>query len=101
MSRRARLFTLMLASLLTQAPCRAQSAPAGAQGLKTAAEASDFKSTTRHRDLLEFLDACAAGAPHLRRLDFGSTVEGRPLAAAIVARSLHTCAHGVGAKLPN
>src|SRR5262245_3348200 len=52
----------------------------------TAAERAEFRQTARHAEVLDFIDQLAKRAPHVRRVDVGTTVEGRPLAAAIVAQ---------------
>ncbi len=52
----------------------------------TVAEQSDFRATSRSAEVLEFIDRLAEKCPHVRRIDFGKTVEGRPMAAAVVAQ---------------
>lgn len=53
---------------------------------RTVAEESDFRATSRSDQVQQFIDALAARAPHVRRLDFGKTVEGRSLTATIIAQ---------------
>ncbi len=53
--------------------------------LKTVAESSGFQATSRSDEVVRFVDACAQ-AGHVTRYDFGHSIEGRPLVAAVVAR---------------
>jgi dipeptidyl-peptidase 4 len=53
---------------------------------RTVAEQSDFRATSRSDQVQQFIDALTARAPHVRRLDFGKTVEGRSLTATIIAQ---------------
>jgi dipeptidyl aminopeptidase/acylaminoacyl peptidase len=53
-------------------------------GLKTVAESSDYQATSRSSEVVEFVDVCAT-VPHIQRFDFGTTVEGKPMVAAVVA----------------
>jgi hypothetical protein len=46
---------------------------------RTVAETSQYQATARHADVLQFVDALDQRADHVRRLDFGASVEGRPL----------------------
>ncbi len=52
----------------------------------TVAEQSDFKATSRSRDVVQFVQKLTRQAGHIRRQDFGKTVEGRPMVAAIAAQ---------------
>ena len=52
----------------------------------TVAEQSEFRATSRSEQVVEFIDRVAARASHVRRIDFGKTVEGRPLVSAVVAQ---------------
>ncbi len=54
--------------------------------LLTVAEKSDYQATCSFQDVADFVDACAARASHVTRLDFGQSVEGRPMISAVVAR---------------
>jgi Zinc carboxypeptidase len=55
--------------------------------MRTAPEKSAFRETTRYADVLRFMEAAAAAAPQLIRLDtFGYTFEGRALPLAVVGR---------------
>lgn len=51
---------------------------------QTAAESSQYKKTARHRDVLKDIDHWSKYR-HVDRINFGKTIEGRPLAAAVVA----------------
>jgi dipeptidyl-peptidase 4 len=53
---------------------------------RTVAETSQYQATARHADVLQFVDALDQRADHVRRLDFGASVEGRPLIAAVAAQ---------------
>ena len=53
--------------------------------LQTVAEKSDYKATSKFVDVVEFVDTCASHASHVTRYDFGKSVEGRPMVAAVVA----------------
>lgn len=52
---------------------------------KTVAESSDFKATSRSAEVETFIQACDDHAPHISSFQFGETVEGRPMTAAVVA----------------
>ncbi|MDF1660612.1 MAG: M14 family metallopeptidase, partial [Planctomycetota bacterium] len=51
----------------------------------TAAEASHYEKTASHSEVLADIDHWAHHR-HIDRVDFGKTIEGRPLAAAVVAK---------------
>jgi hypothetical protein len=53
---------------------------------ETVAEQSQFRATSRSDQVIAYLDELVQRAPHIRRVDFGSTPEGRPLVAAVVAQ---------------
>lgn len=65
--------------LLLLAQAAASADPAHAQDLRTRAEATDFRETSRYADVVEVVDALVARSEALHRLDFGYTVEGRRL----------------------
>lgn len=54
--------------------------------LLTVAERSGYKATARSAEVVQFIDQVARRAAHVRRIDFGKTVEGRPMVAAVVAQ---------------
>lgn len=56
--------------------------------LITVAEKSQFKSTSRSEEVVEFIKACDAKADWVSFFEFGKTVEGRPLAAALVGQNV-------------
>lgn len=66
-------------------PCWAQVEEAQ---LLTVAESSQFKSTSRFDEVVAFVDRCAREAAHVQRIDFGETVEGRPMVAAVIGNPL-------------
>ncbi|HYO66507.1 MAG TPA: M14 family zinc carboxypeptidase, partial [Archangium sp.] len=53
--------------------------------LLTRAEASNYKETSRHADVLAFVDELCRRTKLARRVDFGQSGEGQPLAALIVS----------------
>ena len=53
--------------------------------LRTVAEQSDYRSTASSAFVVEFLDAVSRQAEHIRRFQFGTTVQGRAMMAASVA----------------
>lgn len=59
--------------------------PAVAFAQRTVAESSDYKSTSRHADVVAFCDALASRSPNVKRLDIGASKEGRPLPLLVLA----------------
>ena len=55
----------------------------------TVAESSEFQSTSKSSEVIEFIDACAKKAGHVSRFDWGETVEGKALVGAMVAREAY------------
>ncbi|MEM7457223.1 MAG: M14 family zinc carboxypeptidase [Planctomycetota bacterium] len=55
------------------------------EDLLTVAEDSNFESTATSAEVVEFVEACASAAPHVRKHVFGQTVEGRDMVAAVVS----------------
>lgn len=53
--------------------------PPALAALQTAAERSGFTETTRHAEVVAFVDALAAASPAIHRTDFGQSGEGRAL----------------------
>ncbi|OJT16252.1 hypothetical protein BO221_51095 [Archangium sp. Cb G35] len=53
--------------------------------LLTRAEASNYKETSRHADVLAFVDELCRRTKLAKRVDFGQSGEGQPLAALIVS----------------
>jgi hypothetical protein len=79
------LFALLLALPSGALPTGGALPPAGlaaADTLLTTAEASGFRATTRHADVLAFLDALAGERVHVTT--FGESYEGRALPLAVV-----------------
>jgi hypothetical protein len=57
--------------------------------MRTAPEKTAFRETTRHADVIRFVEAAARAAPQLIRMDtMGYTLEGRIIPLAIVGRGL-------------
>jgi hypothetical protein len=52
--------------------------------LKTRAESSEFKETSRYDDVVSFMQAVAKASPKVRLTTFGKTFEGRALPLAVV-----------------
>lgn len=76
-------------SLLHAALLLLLAAPAAAQEpsrLLTAPERTDHRETTRHADVLAFMEAAAAASPHIHLTTFGYSWEGRSLPLAVVGR---------------
>ncbi len=57
----------------------------GTSELLTVAEKSEYEATSRFQDVADFVDVCAKRADHVTRLDFGKSVESRPMISAVVA----------------
>ncbi|HVG57928.1 MAG TPA: M14 family metallopeptidase [Hyalangium sp.] len=53
--------------------------------LLTRAEASNYKETSRHSDVLAFVDALCQQTKLAKRVDFGKSGEGQPLVALVVS----------------
>ncbi len=53
--------------------------------LLTRAEASNYKETSRHADVLAFVDELSRRTKLVKRVDFGQSGEGQPMAALIVS----------------
>ncbi|MBU8894197.1 hypothetical protein KRR26_01200 [Corallococcus sp. M34] len=53
--------------------------------LRTRAEASKYKETSRHADVLAFVDGLCLQTKLARRVDFGRSGEGQPLVALILS----------------
>ncbi|HEX2454610.1 MAG TPA: M14 family metallopeptidase [Vicinamibacterales bacterium] len=83
---RAVISAVALVFLLHAPSLDAQSTGAGSLAdLKTRAESSDFKETSRYDDVMAFMTAVQKAAPKLVHLTtFGKTVEGRALPLAVL-----------------
>lgn len=64
--------------------------PATTDPFLTVAESSAYTATSRFDDVVAFIDRCARQSEHVQRIDFGETVEGRPMVAAVVGNPLPT-----------
>ena len=56
------------------------------QDPQTVAESSDFKSTSRSAEVVQFVETCADKADHVTRFKWGTTVEGREMVGAVVSK---------------
>src|SRR5262245_47256957 len=73
---------------LAQQPQQAPPGPTLAT-LKTTAEASDYKSTSTHEDVVKFMQTVATLAPTLVHYSvYGTTYEGRPMPLAVVGTGI-------------
>jgi len=79
------LTTLLSVLLLVspQAPDEASPQPLGA--LLTVAEASNYRFTASHQDVIDLMDSLAASSPLATRAEMGRTSEGREIPLLIVA----------------
>lgn len=66
----------------------AQLKPSPLAGLKTTAEASDFKSTSSYDDVVKFMKAVDEASPNVFYTTYGTTFEGRAMPAAVVGTGL-------------
>ncbi len=89
------VLTMVSALLLGAAGVRGQAAAAARQGgtppraqndaLRTVAEKTEFKQTSRYEDVVRLMEAAQRAAPALLRMDtFGYTFEGRALPLMVV-----------------
>jgi hypothetical protein len=60
----------------------------GLADLKTTAEASDYKSTSTHEDVVKFMQAVDAASPLIHYTTYGTTHEGRAMPLAVVGTGL-------------
>ncbi len=82
--RYARIANSVLASLLLMIAAPSLNARQSIAELQTIAESSDYQATSMSSDVVQFVDVCAS-AEHVNRLDFGTTFDGKPMVAAVVA----------------
>jgi hypothetical protein len=67
-------------------PIAAQDRPAVPPELLTVAEKSEFTATSTSQEVEEFLAKCDKLSTQIRCVEFGRTVEGKPMTAAILAK---------------
>ena len=85
------IFLLVLGMLMADSPANAfgnpktQDNPLRTEQPQTVAESSDFKSTSTSAQVIEFINACAGQAKHVNKFSFGTTVEGRDMAAVAIS----------------
>ena len=86
MSRRPRptFLPLLGAAALALAPRAAAQGDAAA--LRTRAERTDFRETSRYDDVVAFLEAADRASPLIHLTTFGYSFQGRPLPLAVVGR---------------
>ncbi len=80
------MWVLTLMNISATASCGQDGNAPQNQLPQTVAEASDFKSTSRSAEVVEFVTTCAEKADHVRRFNFGKTVEGREMVGAVVSQ---------------
>lgn len=54
--------------------------------LPTVAEKSEFKATSSSAEVVKFIDTCADRSEWVKRIDVGTTVDGKPMVGALVSR---------------
>jgi hypothetical protein len=82
-TRLACLTALLLILAFAAAPLAAQTAPDN--GPLTAAEASQYKSTSLYKDVMDFIHALQARSPFIRVETLGRTAEGRDIPLLVLA----------------
>lgn len=78
------LSCLLLVGLASSAG--AQSSPQVPDDLRTVAERSEFRATSSSQEVEDFLIRCDEASENIRRINFGSTVEGKPMTAVVLAK---------------
>lgn len=76
---------IRMLSFLVVAVLLAATDPLQAQELRTVAERSDYKSTSRHSEVVEFCEALAKKSPLVRLGELGTSGEGRKLPLVVIA----------------
>lgn len=80
------MFTNLLFATLALLPStKDPGSPSPDPILLTAAEKSDYRSTSRHQEVLDLMDRLAKRSPLARRASMGSTTEGRAIPLLILA----------------
>jgi murein tripeptide amidase MpaA len=82
------LVAIVAIAVLAVASGRAQQKPSPLADLKTTAEASDYKSTSTHEDVVKFMKAVDAASPIVFYTTYGKTFEGRDMPLAVVGTGL-------------
>jgi len=92
MPRPTRVVLMLMAAVLMAVPGHAQKTAspqlAALAGLKTTAEATDFKSTSTYDDVVKFMKTVAAASPIVFYTTYGKTYEGRDMPLAVVGTGL-------------
>ena len=86
MSRRLAIVVLLAAGVAVSGEARQDQAALA--GLKTTAEASDYKSTSTYDDVVKFMKAVDAASPLIHYTTYGTTHEGRAMPMAVVGAGL-------------
>jgi dipeptidyl-peptidase-4 len=82
-----RCWPALLAAIICYAgPDGAPGSEPETAGPLTVAEKSDFQATSRSAEVVQFIDQLSGAAPHLQKLEFGRTPQGRPLHCVVVAQ---------------
>lgn len=78
--------TLLLLLAAACAPAPAPPAAPAPEPLRTAAERSGYRATTRYAEAVALMDEAARRSPLVHRADYGRTAEGRAMPLAVVGR---------------
>jgi hypothetical protein len=65
-----------------------QNSVTGQNNLKTVAEASNFESTSRHTEVLQFIKQLEKSSPYIRTETIATTIEGREIPLMIIANPM-------------
>lgn len=79
------VFSLLLA-VIPAVPALSQSSVPVPDELRTVAERSEFTATSTSQEVEDFLARCDQLSERIRCVEFGRTVEGKPMTAAILAK---------------
>ena len=82
------IVAFVVVAVLAVASGQAQQKPSPLADLKTTAEASDFKSTSTHEDVVKFMKAVDDASPIIFYTTDGKTFEGRDMPLAVVGTGL-------------
>ena len=82
------IVAFVVIAVLAVASGEAQQKPSPIADLKTTAEASDYKSTSTHEDVVKFMKAVDEASPIIFYTTYGKTSEGRDMPLAVVGTGL-------------
>ncbi len=77
-----KLFIICLSLLLASVNVHSQTT------LVTVAEKSDYKSTSRYKDVMEFISELTKSSPYIRVENIATSVEGRDIPLLIIGNPL-------------